>query len=104
MRTETPLTQGNQACYSVNGVIITNTIAAGSADRYAPYDNNGDIVLNFNHRNFDVYPFLRAIQLDGNPCIPNKIFAPTNLDRPCLYQGSFLNKYLECRPTILPQE
>ena len=104
MRTETNLTQGNQACYSVNGVIITNTIAAGSADRYAPYDNNGDIVLNFNHRNFDVYPFLRAIQLDGNPCIPNRIFAPTNLDRPCLYQGECLNKYLECRPTIQPEE
>ncbi|MBQ2281569.1 MAG: hypothetical protein II332_02220 [Kiritimatiellae bacterium] len=104
MRTETTLTQGNQACYDANGVIITNTIAAGTADRYAPYDNYGLIRLNDNHREFDVCPFLQAIILDGNPCIPNDFLIPTNLDRPCLYQGSFLNKYLECRPTILPQE
>ena len=104
MRTETPLTQGNQACYDANGNVITNTIAAGTADRYAPYDNYGLIRLNDNHREFDVCPFLQAIILDGNPCIPNDFLIPTNLDRPCLYQGSFLNKYLECRPTIQPEE
>ena len=45
-----------------------------------------------------------ALQLDGNPCIPNSNFAPTNLDRPCLYQGDYLNKYLERRPIIQPEK
>ena len=45
-----------------------------------------------------------ALQLDGNPCIPNSNFGPTNLDRPCLYQGNYLNKYLECRPIIQPEK
>ena len=48
-------------------------------------------------------PFLRAISLDGNPGVYNYRYAPTNLDRPCLYQGSFLEKYLECRPIIQPE-
>ena len=46
-------------------------------------------------------PFLRAISLDGNPGVYNYRYAPTNLDRPCIYQGPNLNKYLEKRP-ILP--
>ncbi|MBO7223415.1 MAG: hypothetical protein J6V70_04710, partial [Kiritimatiellae bacterium] len=104
MRTETPLTQGNQSCYDANGVIITNTIAAGTADRYAPYDDWGWVRPSFKHRDYDVYPFLRAIQLDGNPCAPNSNFKPTNLNRPCIYQGDNLNKYLQCRPTIQPEE
>ena len=45
--------------------------------------------------------FLRAISLDGNPGVYNYRYAPTNLDRPCIYQGPNLNKYLEKRP-ILP--
>jgi hypothetical protein len=104
MRTETPLTQGNQACYDANGVIITNTIAAGTADRYAPYNSIGIIRPSFNHRNEDVYPFLKAILLDGNPFVIDSVDLPQQLKHPCLYQGNFLNKYLECRPTIQPEE
>ena len=104
MRTETTLTQGNQACYDSNGVIITNTIAAGTADRYAPYNSWGIPMSARSHRNEDVYPFLRAIQIDGNPCAPDIYFTPTNLDRPCLYQGEYLNKYLECRSIFQSKE
>ena len=104
MRTETTLIQGNQACYDANGVIITNTIAAGTADRYAPYNSIGIIRPSFNHRNEDVYPFLKAILLDGNPFVIDSVDLPQQLKHPCLYQGNFLNKYLECRPTIQPEE
>ena len=46
-------------------------------------------------------PFLRAISLDGNPGVYNYRYAPTDITRPCIYQGPNLNKYLEKRP-ILP--
>lgn len=100
MRTETTLIQGNQAFYDANGVIITNTIVAGIADRYAPYDDCGWARPSFKHRDYDVYPFLRAIQLDGNPCSVNLM---NEISRPCLYQGSYLDEYLKYRPIIKPE-
>ncbi len=48
----------------------------------------------------DVIPFLRAISLDGNPGIYNDRYVPTNLTRPCLYQGQNLNDYISRRPTL----
>ena len=54
----------------------------------------------FNHVELDVDPFIWAILIDGNPCEVNFM---NEISRPCLYQGSFLEKYLECRPIIQPE-
>ena len=89
---------GHQAAYDSSGKLITSTIAAGTADRFAPSSN---LEL---HRVKDVLPFIRALQLDGNPVHPanNTILSseaiPTNLSRPCIYQGSKTDTYISLRP------
>ena len=45
-------------------------------------------------------PFLRAISLDGNP---GEIDWFNEIQRPCIYQGIYLNKYIERRPIIQPK-
>ncbi len=103
MRTSISSKEGNQATYNEVGNLITNTIAAGTADKYAPYGKITWLIRsNTNHREYDVYPFIRLLQMDGNPGVPNVKSIPTNLNRPCIYQGLFINKYLERRPIILP--
>ena len=92
--------RGHQACYDARGFLITQGIAAGSADFVSTVNSWGYTVISPGHRKHDVYPFIRALQLDGNPCLPNFVDAPTNLKRPCLYQGAYLKQYLECRPAI----
>ena len=57
---------GHQACYDANGFLITTGVAAGSADFVAPTKRGGFI----GHQAEDVHPFIRALQLDGNPCGP----------------------------------
>jgi hypothetical protein len=86
---------GNQACYGFDGKIVTRSIAGGTADyAYAVWWNV------FEHEEKDVDPFIWAILLDGNPCSVNLM---NKISRPCLYQGSFLEKYIECRPIIQPE-
>ena len=86
---------GNQACYDTDGTIILSGISGGTADKaYAALENVE------NHVPEDVEPFLRALQLDGNPGIPNFM---NNINRPCLYEGSCLQDYLICRPITPPE-
>ena len=47
-----------------------------------------------------VLPFIRALQLDGNPVHPNSTLIPTNLNRPCMYEGNHTQLYLTKRPTL----
>jgi hypothetical protein len=96
---------GHQATYDANGALIEYPIAAGTADIFAPYDAEGNPRKNTTHRNQDVYPFIRALQLDGNPVhrvgdILWVIDAPANLDRPCLYKGTNTGKYVDKRPVL----
>jgi YD repeat-containing protein len=91
---------GHQATYDDYGQLITVTIATGSADKYAPYNSVGVPISAKKHRDQDVYPFIRALQLDGNPVHPNNKSVPTDLNRPCIYKGSNTDKYFERRPVL----
>ena len=44
-------------------------------------------------------PFIDALQLDGNP---GEIDWLNEIQRPCIFQGNYLNKYIERRPIIQP--
>ena len=88
---------GHQACYTANGILITEGVAAGSADLAEPYSSP------IRHQELDVKPFIRALQLDGNPCLAvtekwvGVVFI-SDLKRPMIYQGDYLDQYLKCRP------
>ena len=95
---------GHQATYDAEGLLITDSIKAGTADYATPYPTY-IIWRPINHREDDVKPYIRALQLDGNPIIPidtdgttSKNF-PRNLSRPPLHVGSFTRQYLQRRPT-----
>ena len=100
MRTNMADTHGNQSMFDETGAIITSGIRAGTADFYAPYDEDGDLRWSFNHRNFDVYPYIIALQFDGNPTPPTSHWIPQKLVHPALYQGEYSGKYLTCRPPV----
>jgi len=87
---------GHQAMYDADGALIETTIAAGTADIYTP-DNLRNVRR---HRKEDVHPFIRALQLDGNPVAPDSTPVPTTLTRPCIYEGTNTVKYLEKRPPL----
>ena len=95
-----PSGHGHQATYDARGELITSTIAAGTADYVSPEKDA------IKHRNEDVYPYIHALHLDGNPGLPDNGFgilttmAPLNISHPCIYQGTFLNQYLQLRPTL----
>jgi hypothetical protein len=89
---------GHQAMYNIGGQLITAPIAAGTADMYAPFDSRGIPSSAKKHRKEDVYPFIRALQLDGNPVLPRDI--NRNLNRPCIYKGPNTDKYIERRPVL----
>ena len=95
---------GHQAMYCASGKLLVEPIAAGSADLFAPYNADGTAQKNTNHRNYDVYPFIRALQLDGNPVQKVGtivgIDAPQNLDRPAIFKGLNINRYVERRPVL----
>ncbi|MCL2105282.1 MAG: hypothetical protein FWH21_09625, partial [Kiritimatiellaeota bacterium] len=98
---------GHQAMYDAQGNLITAPIAAGTADLWAPYSAKNSLYWNSNHRNQDVYPYIRALQLDGNPVhsvSSKKTFgledAPITLTRPCIYMGDYTKKYMEKRPVL----
>ena len=94
--------RGHQATYDANGVLIETPIAAGTADLVAPFDENDSwrTWSASKHRDEDVYPFIRALQLDGNPVHPNNKKVPTNLTRPCIYMGLNTDKYIKKRPVL----
>ena len=79
---------------------IENPIAAGTADLAAPYYANDMLRVRTGdkHLKQDVQPFLRALQLDGNPVLPTDI--NRNLNRPCIYKGSNVQQYIEKRPVL----
>ena len=92
---------GHQATYNAQGILITAGVAAGSADFVAPTITGA---LGGGHNEQDVKPFIRALQLDGNPCLPvyvkTGVFGDfiSNVKRPMICQGDHLNAYLERRP------
>ena len=101
IRTEMWGEHGNQATYDAEGILITETIAAGTADYEGPYNAWGMPGGARSHRNKDVLPFIQALQMDGNPAVATPSdYAPHNLTAPCLRQGTYLEKYIECRPII----
>jgi hypothetical protein len=91
---------GHQATYDANGVLIGTPIAAGTADIAAPYYANDMLRARTGdkHLTQDVQPFLRALQLDGNPVLPTDIYR--NLNRPCIYKGPYTDKYIKKRPVL----
>jgi hypothetical protein len=96
MRSETDADDhGNQACYDGNGDIVRNGIAGGTADYYS-----GIPRLVRSHIREDVNPYLNALHLDGNP---GDTEWNNDISRPCLYQGDYLNQYIERRPIIPPE-
>ena len=102
MRSENVGEHGHQATYDENGCVITGTVAAGTADFKHPLSLvfPAWTVVREDHYRHDVIPYLRAMILDGNPCLYNNRYAPTNLNRPMLYQGAHLDDYLMLRPPI----
>ncbi|MEI7901197.1 MAG: hypothetical protein WCK89_13170 [bacterium] len=87
---------GHQTCYSTNGILVTTGAGAGTADFISPqYDKTS-------HRDIDVLPFIRAIQIDGNPCkgAPLATMIPAYLTHAIIYQGEHMGLYLYCRPPI----
>lgn len=106
MRSERVGEHGHQATYDEPGVLIRTPIAAGTADFQAPYFAAG-IPNGTRHREQDVYPFIRALQLDGNPVHRVSsliglgiVDVPENLTRPCIYKGANTHKYVERRPVL----
>ncbi len=85
---------GNQACYRADGSLIRFGMSGGTADFAA-----GEATSVFAHVEQDVDPFLHALLLDGNPC---GITTFNNITRPCLRQGEYIDKYIQCRPVVQP--
>ena len=88
MRSEPVNGHGNQATYDNDGVLITTPPGAGTVDRSAPF------ILR--HRGDDVYPYVRAAQIDGNPV--ETVFFGADLDGPLLHYGRSLKDYISVRP------
>ena len=96
---------GHQATYGSDGLIITNgTIAAGTADYVSPesmWDGTQQA-----HREQDVKPYIWALHLDGNPGKPDNLTGmmtgsvPSRLSRPCIFQGTQINRYIQLRPSF----
>ena len=100
---------GHQATYDAQGNIITESIKAGTADYVSP---SFSFIYGWHpasHRDEDVHPYIRALQLDGNPVHPGNSHGvltksvPRNLTRPPLHVGPFTREYLLRRPTT-PKE
>ena len=96
---------GHQATYDTGGALIMDgTIAAGTADFVSP-----ESLLNGStkrHRNEDVYPYVQALHMDGNPGSPDNMSGlstdavPPRLTLPCIYQGSNIGSYMTLRPSF----
>jgi hypothetical protein len=46
----------------------------------------------------DAQPFIRALQLDGNPVYPTDF--NRNLNRPCIHKGANTDNYIQRRPVL----
>lgn len=96
---------GHQATYRADGTLIAESIAAGTADYVAPCFSWDEWIVD-NHRREDVVPYVRALQLDGNPAVPANMtdISPflflLNISRPAIYQGNNVQKYMQCRPSL----
>ena len=95
---------GHQAVYDENFVIIQSGISAGSVDRGAPFDILDPLNTSTTaHRDLDVVPFIRLAQLDGNPVEGTEGAVDNlNLTAPVMHDGSFLGRYFERRPAVVP--
>ncbi|MBR4611999.1 MAG: hypothetical protein IKO40_04710 [Kiritimatiellae bacterium] len=96
---------GHQATYDSSGNIVTESIKAGTADFASP---SFSFLYGWHpekHREEDVKPYIRALQLDGNPVSSVNLsgeessFWTRNLSRPPLRVGPFSQQYLQRRPT-----
>jgi len=107
---------GNQAWYDEKGVLIEEPpIVAGRAKKFAQNNPKDPDLKMYNEE--EIFPFICAAQLDGNPVLgffqpipvmPTTIkgavvFSGTkdvfqNLNRPCIRVGDNLNSYLGKRP------
>lgn len=83
---------GHQACYDTADDIILTGVSAGTAD----FGGNPTLWDHEIHVTEDVDPFIRALQLDGNPCQRRL----TSLTHALIYDGGYMIKYRECRPSI----
>ena len=96
---------GHQATYDAQGCLITEGIKAGTADFVSPSFSFSHGWHPASHRKEDVHPYIRALQLDGNPVRPRNSSGvlsetiPRNLTRPQLHIGPFTQQYLQRRPT-----
>ena len=88
----TPGGHGHQACYDDEGIMYVYGVNAGTADYGATSSMKGIM----RHIKYDVDPFIRALQLDGNPCLQSG----TALTHAIIHQGGNTGKYLQCRPSI----
>ena len=98
---ETAGGHGHQGCYNSTGSLIGGGVSAGSADRVSAFN----LLPNpLGHRNNDVYPFIWAAQLDGNPVEAINNIAPSDLNAPLLHEGHYLQQYLTVRPPLIPNQ
>lgn len=98
---------GHQACYDKKGKLIQATpgsvphliAAAGTADKEAP--------ISLAHANADVWPFVRAAQLDGNPVeAKGRLNLPEKLTDLLIRVGDNgnLRKYYKRRPPLCTKD
>ena len=87
---------GHQVFYDEYAVIIESGVSGGSADFVAPS------FIETGHRDEDVWPFIWAAQLDGNPVEGYPSYnLPTNLSLPIMHEGYYISRYLLRRPTLV---
>jgi len=94
---------GHQACYNNTGAFIASGVCAGSADfgHWKNFSHNAFVMITGSparpsHEELDVLPFIRALQLEGNPSrggIRNMY-----LTHALVYSGDYIKKYFDCRP------
>jgi len=115
-----PNGNGNQAWYDENGILIETPFFAGRPKKFGRENTEDRHFGDYNDE--EIYPFLYAAQLDGNPvlgafhqenapiwqvsygnfgtlnAVGEKSVIFWNLTRPCIRIGDNLNQYLAKRP------
>lgn len=101
---------GHQAWYDADGNLIETTIAAGRAKKFSRgVSDNNTFESHGYHNTEDIYPFVRAAQLDGNPVHPDGVILDMGIDaiemihnftRPCIYMGGNIDLYMDKRPAL----
>ena len=85
---------GHQATYTEDGKLITEGLAAGTADKSSP----SGVLIPLTHGELDAIPYIWAMQLDGNPV--KGTFGNIDITGPILHHGDRLKEYLDLRPTF----